>query len=552
MVSHGAIIVMTFVLIVALLISMKSIESNIVALFEGPTTNTFYVGDIRVALAGNQRAINRVIAVGDSVVEEEITKMEENYTLMVDAHDVLVETLISKENKELLESIWNSLEQEKTYRGELVSMMKAGDYEGVNAYDEQYYTPLVEEIRKHVDELDQSIFSVGQKYCDSSATTAIVLIIIGIFMLILVTAVAVYLTGNATKNIVEPVTELEAASKRLYAGDMSASKDITYYSKDELGSLAESLRGSMDTLDEWVEEISGTLAEIAQGDLTKSFNEITDFRGDFSSIKDSFVLILKSFNETLSQISESVYQIDVGSDEIANSATHLAEGTSDQASAVEELTATIITVTEAANASAEETGRAHDVVMQSVREAEEDQQQMYNLQTEMQRIKEISSQIENIIVTIEDIASQTSLLSLNASIEAARAGEAGRGFAVVADQIGKLAQDSAQAAVSTKELIELTINEIENGNKITLTTVEAFDNIIASMKKFADMTDDVKENARGTASAMGEIESGINQISSVTEQNAATSEESSAVAEELAAKATQLDSLVKKFKLYEA
>ncbi len=550
LVSHGSIIVLTFVLIVALLIGMKSIEADIVALFEGPTTSTFYIGDIRVALAGNQRAINRVIAVGESVVAEEEAKMEENYNLMVDAHDVLVTTLISEENKALLEEVWDALEQEKVYRADLIALMEAGDFDGVNDYDENYYTPLVAEIRGHVDELDQQIFAVGENYCKTSTITAIVLIVIGIIMLILVTMFAVYITRKATDTIVAPVKELEAASKRLYMGDMSASKDITYQSEDELGVLATSLKGSMDTLGEWVKEISGILSEISEGDLTRPFTAIPDFRGDFVSIKESFVLILKEFNEALNMIAESVTQIDQGSDEIAKSATDLAEGNTEQASAVEELMATIMTVAEAAQDSAKQTGDAYDAVLKSVKHAESDRQQVRLLQTEMQRIKEISSQIENIIVTIEDIASQTSLLSLNASIEAARAGEAGRGFAVVAEQIGKLAQDSAQAADSTKSLIEDTINEIDNGNQITVTTVAAFEKIIGDLNSFAEMTKNVSEGAMGSAEAIKEIENGIGQISDVTQQNSATSQESSAVAEELAAKATELDAQVKKFRLY--
>ena len=550
-VSHGSIIVLTFLLIVTLLVGMKLIEGNLVALFDGPTTSTFYVGDIRFALTDNQRAINRVIAVEDLVVEEEIANMEANYALLVNAHDVLTTTLVSDENKAILAQIWDSLEREQVHRAALVELMKKGDFNGVNLYDEMYYTPLVEELRAQADLLDHEIFAVGEKYCSTSAAVAIVLIIFGVIMLILVTAYALYITRKATNNIVEPVKQLEEASKSLYMGVMSASKDLTYQSEDELGVLADSLRGSMDTLYDWVGEISSILAEIANGDLRKPFSEITDFRGDFASIKDSLVLILKSFNETLLTISESVTQVDVGSDEIARSATELAEGTNEQASAIEELTATIATVASAAGDSATQTDAAYKAVKKAVEDAETDREQVRLLQQEMQKIKDISGEIENIIVTIEDIASQTSLLSLNASIEAARAGEAGRGFAVVAEQIGKLAQDSAQAAVSTKSLIEDTVREIDNGNEITHTTVAAFEKIIQELNTFAEMAKGVSEGAEGASGAMVEIEKGINQISDVTQQNSAASEESSAVAEELAAKATELDAQIKKFKLYE-
>lgn len=550
-VSHGSIIVMTFVLLVILLISIKVIAGNVSALLEGPTTSSYYVGDIRLGLADNQRCVNRVIAVGESVIAEEEEKLEANFTMMQEAHDIIMKSLMTEKTKATLDEIWTALEQEQVYRAELVAMMNAKDYEGVNDYDESYYTPLLEEIGVLADRLDEEIYAEGEAYAKTSETVATIMLIMGVIMLGVVTSYAVNITRKATTGIVDPVKQLEEASKSLYAGDMSASKNITYHSEDELGVLADSLRGSMDTLNDWVQEISQTLSEIAHGDLTKPFTEISDFRGDFMSIKESFVLILKNFNETLTTILESVQQVDVGSDEIARSSTELANGTTEQASAVQELTATIETVAEAAKESARQTDDAYNAVMKSVEDAEKDREQVRLLQTEMQKIKDISGEIENIIVTIEDIASQTSLLSLNASIEAARAGEAGRGFAVVAEQIGKLAQDSAQATVNTKELIDATVREIDNGNEITLTTVQAFEKIIDELTDFAEMTNVVKESSMGAAGAMKEIENGIEQISGVTQMNAAASEESSAVAEELAAKATELDSLVRRFKLFE-
>ena len=549
-VSHGSIIVMTFVLIVILLLGLKLIAGSVVALLEGPTTSSYYVGDIRVGLADNQRCVNRAIAIGENVVAEEEAKLEANFVMMKEAHDIIEKTLLTKQSKATLNEIWKALEQEQEYRIELVALMKKKDFDEVNTYDETYYTPLLKSIEVLADRLDEEIYAEGEAYAKKSTAVATIMILLGFAMLGAVIAYAINITRKATVGIVDPVKQLEEASKSLYAGDMSASKNITYYSEDELGVLADSLRGSMDTLKDWVQEISQTLSEIAQGDLTKPFTEISDFRGDFRSIKKSFVLILESFNETLSTILESVQQVDVGSDEIAKSSTELANGTTDQASAVEELTATIETVAQAAKESAKQTDDAYNAVMNAVEDAQKDREQVALLQAEMQKIKDISGEIQNIIVTIEDIASQTSLLSLNASIEAARAGEAGRGFAVVAEQIGKLAQDSAQATVSTRELIDATVREIDNGNEITLTTVEAFEKIIDELNSFAEMTNVVKESSTGAADAMQEIENGIEQISGVTQMNAAASEESAAVAEELAAKATELDSLVRKFKLF--
>lgn len=169
----------------------------------------------------------------------------------------------------------------------------------------------------------------------------------------------------------------------------------------------------------------------------------------------------------------------------------------------------------------------------------------------MQRISESSMKIENIISELEDIASQTNLLSLNASIEAARAGEAGKGFAVVADQIRKLAEQSAASAVSTRELIEGSIHDVEEGNKAVVLVSETLDEVIKGINAIADTSKSLSENSQSQATAMEQAEQGVNQISEVVQSNSAMAQETSATSEELSAQAETLDNLVKQFKLRE-
>lgn len=554
--SHGSIIVSTFVLIVILLCSMVYMETRLVKLYEGPTTNIKYSSQLYYPQIDIQRAVNRVMAEGADQIDVVYPQLEEtvnnDLALMDEAYEVLKEHLLTAEDRATLEAIHSTLEEEVTeYREQVLAYLKQGDFDAASEYNNTYYKPAVDEIKVQIEELEASIEDTAVSYRTSAGVTSIVMVIFGVVMLVVITALAVTIAAKVTHAVSVPVKELTDAAALMLAGDMSAAKLVEYESADELGALSEAMRGTMNNLDAYVKEISETLVQIAKGDLTKNFNEITDFLGDFESIKESFVYILREFNITLTQIQETARQVDTGSEEIAHAATDLSEGTGEQASAVQELAATINTVTEMAANSAKQTGEAYENALKSAKVAEEERVQMQALQDEMHRIKEISGEIEAIIISIEEIASQTSLLALNASIEAARAGDAGRGFAVVADQIGKLATDSAQSVVNTKQLIGKTVEEIEKGDRITEETAVAFENIISEMQNFAAMAKGVNENADSQAKALGQVEQGIEQITLVTQQNAAASQECSAISEELAARATELDNLVEKFVLHQ-
>ncbi len=554
--SFGLIIVTTFILIVALLVGMKMIEGRLVKLYDGPTMNIHYSAELYYPQLDIQRAVNRMMAEGVEKKDEMYPQLEEtinkNLVIMDEAYAMLSANLMTQEDKDRLEAINTMLNEKVTgYRIEVLSLLQQGDFEAAREYNNTYYKPSVDEVKEMIEELEVSIMDTAADYEGSAKTLAIVLIFVGIALLVIITVIAITLALKVTIAITAPVTEITDVAKKMRLGDLSVSDQITYESEDELGVLAQTMRETIITLDGYVEEIAENFDLVAQGDLTKDFNDITDFLGDFASIKQSFVHILKEFNSTLIQIQESSKQVDTGSDEIAGAANDLASGTGEQASAVEELTATIATVSNMAESAAKQAEEEYDSIMKSVEEAQAERVQMQQLQAEMQNIKEISNEINAIITAIEEIASQTSLLALNASIEAARAGDAGRGFAVVADQIGKLATDSAQAVVNTKTLIEKTIEEIENGNKVTEETAAGFERIITEMESFALAAKENREVSVAQSQALMQVEEGIDQISMVTQQNAAASEECSAIGEELAARATELNNLVERFKLYD-
>ena len=306
----------------------------------------------------------------------------------------------------------------------------------------------------------------------------------------------------------------------------------------------------MGILADYVSEISVEVKAIAQGDLTRNGDDITDFLGDFSELKTSLLYILKRFNSTLTEISNLAEQVSSNSSEVEKASKSLADGATEQAGVIEELNATIDTVVDLAADTAKVTQNASARVKASANKANEEKEKMNDLLKEMEHITEISKEIGNIITDIEDIASQTNLLSLNASIEAARAGEAGKGFAVVADQIGKLAADSAKSAVNTRDLIDKTLVEIEKGNTITRTTADAFNQIIADMESFAELAENTMEKANSQAESLEQIGQGIEQLSGVVQGNAASSEENTAISINLAEGAAKMRDRVNIFKLF--
>ncbi|MBQ7360646.1 MAG: methyl-accepting chemotaxis protein [Lachnospiraceae bacterium] len=373
----------------------------------------------------------------------------------------------------------------------------------------------------------------------------------GIMMAMLLVAIYMFRVVRLTLTdaLVTPIEELRAAVQKLRKGELDI--EIKYESCDELGDLANDLREACGHMNVVVNDAGRILEEMAEGNFNVTTNVRDHYVGDFATILQGMSELKRKMSDTLTQIQAASEQVNVGAEQLASSAQDLAEGATNQASAVEELAATVENVTNISEESADNAVKASESASAAAVAAKKSREEVNQLTEAMERIIATSQEIENIIGAIEDIASQTNLLSLNASIEAARAGEAGRGFAVVADQIGKLAADSAQSAVTTKELIGKSLVEIEAGNSIVENTMEAINKVLADMEAFAGMAAGAAEASKVQVDMLKEIEGGMEQITAVVQNNSATAQETSAVSQELSAQATNLEEMIEQFELAE-
>ena len=549
------VLVMTLFLVLVALISTVVIRSNIEKITKVWSPSLEYLQDLETMTAKYRIKQYQHLVESDAAVmnscEEEIKKLESQ----IQDTDAKLEAIMSANSKaqkgrddyDAANAAWEK------YRGasdEILQLSREGKQQEAS----KLMTGEVYEDYKSFSKKLTILCGKFQVELDQAKTMANVCTVI-IFIVIVAAGLAIAVVTTMigkiiTNSITEPVKQIDAAVASLRKGELSNVEMLTYESEDEFGDTIRNLKEAMGILADYVSEISVEVKAIAQGDLTRNGNDITDFLGDFSELKVSLVYILKRFNSTLTEISNLAEQVSSNSSEVENASKSLADGATEQAGVIEELNATIDTVVDMAEDTAKETQNASARVKASANKANEEKEKMNELLTEMEHITEISKEIGNIITDIEDIASQTNLLSLNASIEAARAGEAGKGFAVVADQIGKLAADSAKSAVNTRDLIDKTLVEIEKGNTITRTTADAFNQIITDMESFAELAENTMEKANSQAESLEQIGQGIEQLSGVVQGNAASSEENTAISINLAEGAAKMHDRVNIFKLF--
>lgn len=387
-----------------------------------------------------------------------------------------------------------------------------------------------------------SIFYI--KNSELTADTINIIIQVLISGLISVILIAVVTYGVVKKSLL-PMNEIISLSENMKNGKLNT--DFNINTNDEFGELGQIFKNTSNELSGYINEISEILLKISNGNLQSQVDR--DYMGDFAPIKEALNKILNSLNNAYSDLGVAAQQVSTSANEISSGSQSLSSGTTEQAGSLEQLSATINEISNHVQKNAANANNAKSLTENAVQELEDGKRTVNKMLEAIERIRTSSYLITKIIKTIDEIAFQTNILSLNAAVEAARAGSAGKGFAVVADEVRNLANKSAKAAKNTNALIEDTVNAIENGTKIAGKTSDLMNKIVDASTNINNLVLQIADASSEQAVSIEQINEGVSQISSVVQTNSATAEESAASAEELSAQASLLNEKVARVQL---
>lgn len=431
----------------------------------------------------------------------------------IDKYEQSTDLIISYANAKNYEAADNEIETNS-----MVIASEANDvFEGVIA-------SMVKEADEESENIDSHV-----------KTLAFSLIVICIVCIIIM----LVLCFSITRTITIPVAKLSEAARKLAIGDVNV--DCEKIHDDDLGELMDAFDHMTDT----IKDQAAIADAISKGDLTV---DVTP-RSDKDLLGKALQRLVDNNNKALGSVQESTMQVTIGAEQVANASQALAQGSTEQASALQQVTASINEIAEKTKKNASEATTANDLVKTVKNMAEDGNGQMKSLTGAMNDINDSSETISKIIKTIDDIAFQTNILALNAAVEAARAGVHGKGFAVVAEEVRNLAAKCGSAASETAEMIEDSIRKVGNGRQLASETAEALDKIVASIEEVAGIINNIAISSNDQATAVSQIDQAIGQVSTVVQTNSATSEQCASASEELSNQAMNLRNQMAEYKL---
>ena len=515
----------------------------------------FSQGDIGKAMVTFSEARSSLRAVISYKSTTEINSEKKEYQTKKELFDTYLseveKSMVTKEGKESYANIVSKLVDYWNISDSILKMASTSDPAACENAQKQEFEVLGSKYDELYNDMKELMNLNVKKGDDLKDILFVIKIVLGVFVLAIIGGSFITskrIGAKIADQIEKPIADLAERLKKFSQGDLD-SPFPEQNNEDEVALMNDVAKEMAANLNLIISDLSRLMSLMADGNFAIS-TEIEDkYVGKFVELLESIRNMNRKMDATLRHVEESAEQVTAGSENLAQSAQDLAEGATEQAGAVEQLQATMSTITEQVADTVNNLNDTSRKAESYAKSADSSKTDMRELMEAMQRISETSKKIENIISDIESIASQTNLLSLNAAIEAARAGEAGKGFAVVAEQIRMLADESAKSAVDTRTLIEGALNEIEEGNQVAQKAADSMETVVQGINDISDTSKMLSENSNQQIAALREAEKGIEQISEVVQSNSAASEECSATSEELSAQAEAMNEMTAQFVL---
>ncbi|WP_061314530.1 methyl-accepting chemotaxis protein [Clostridium botulinum] len=542
--SFSIILVFTLIFMIMSLVSLQFVSNKITKLYNEPFKAVDITWNMKVEFLKMQRDMYQaLIENNEEGIKKNISSVNEQLKSLEGDIENLRNVYTDKNN--LIDRFKNNMEYVQDEREEIYSLLL--DNKDLEAYTliTGKYDEGIQNARENLIEIGETTNNNALTFVQEAEKTRNLIFILAVIILILMIGSIIMISRIIQSSLLEGINHVKKVSQDLSEGNLNI--DNSYVSDDEMGEISRDLNETIENLSSYVNDISRVIENIANENL--NVKTLIEYKGNFKPIKDSLDNIIGSFNSIFKNIHQASDLVASSSEEIASTTQSLSDGAVEQSNAVEDLFSKFNEVLIKINKNTESTKKADEVFENTRRMVLDGNKKMEELMISMNRIDEMSNEIEAIISTIEDIASQTNLLALNAAIEAARAGEAGKGFAVVAEEVKLLAEQSSKEVKHTNQIIQNSMKFVKNSNVLAKETLDALEDIVKNVDNTAELVKEIANSSQYQSEALGDMSVKVDKISEVIQMNSATAEETAAATQELASQAELLEQEISKFRL---